>query len=448
MSAETLVISAVVDEGATALRTLYAQAISAEDFSIYDEEFGWIEQRIARKKPINRRIFRQRFPDFEWMAPVATIKELAEELKEERAFEEANALLATLTDRLERDNALDLLVEAKERINLITRAHMPMSDFVIEDEWRERIKDMHSARKLAKAGIPVGLSTGFAHLDHHFGGLMPGQMIQVLGRTGEGKSMKVMSMAVEAKLQGATVGIFTPEHDLHEVTCRMHTIASARKEIQEALGLDRSFRHRALLFKHGFNLKTYERFCEYYSEELPGRVHLLAGKHRPDRMSVGYIEDRVAELGLDVVFIDPIYLLKPVRFYRDNPTAEVGAIAYAVEALSETYNLPVVFTNQSNRQGGQKQDAPHKDTSYNSDQPNHVADYVLGVKHISDENKMICRCTKSRNGETFRYELAFFANTGMIRELTPLHGSYLNGKDPSQEEEEVRQMVAIAIEED
>lgn len=447
MSIEALVITSVVQEGASALRALYAHGVANHDFAIYDEEFMWLETRIGNKKAVSRRIFRQRFPDFEWMESTESVTELAEELKEERAFEEANMLLATLNEKLDRDNALDMLVDAKERINMITRAHMPMSDFIIEDEWTNRIQDMRSARTLAKAGVPLGISTGFDHLDHHFGGLLPGQSIQVLGRTGEGKSMKLMCMALAAKLQGQRVGIFSPEHDLHEVTCRLHTVASARPEIQQALGLERSFRHRALLFKTGFNLKTYERFCQYFSEELPGRIHLLAGKHRQEQMSVGYIEDRVAELGLDVVFIDPIYLLKPVRIVKDNPTAEVGAIAYAVEALCEQYSVPIVFSNQSNRQGGNKTDAPHKDTSYNSDQPNHVADYVLGVKHISDENKMICRCTKSRNGQTFRYELAFFANTGLIKELTPLRGNYLNGKDPSQEEEEVRQMVASAIEE-
>lgn len=437
MSVEALAVAAVVEDGAPALRTLYASGVTSQDFPVYSEEFDWIEKRIMRKKTLNWRVFRARFPDFEKILPRESTKDLASELKEERAFEEVNAMLTTLSERLEKDNAIDLAVEARETLSSITRAHSIASDFVLED-WKDDVDEMRRFMRLAKTGTPIGLSTGFAHLDHHWGGMLPGQTILVLGRTGEGKSYKTTAMALAAKLQGANVGIFTPELSKHEVKCRLHTLASARPEIQQACGLKRSFRNRALMFRKEFNLKTYARFCEYFAE-LPGKTHLLSGTRRHDQMTVGYIEDRIVELALDLVVIDPIYLLKPVRVYKDNPYATVGSIAEAVERLAETYNIPIVMTNQAHRQGGAQGDAPHKDRSFGSDLPAQLADYVLGVKHISDENKMICRCTKSRFGQEFRYEIDLYANTGVIRERTPLAGSYFNGSDPvavGQEEDD------------
>jgi hypothetical protein len=433
MSVENLILSAIVEDGASVLRTLYANGVSAGDFPVYEEEFDWIEKRLARRRVLNRRVFRQRFPDFEWRLPKEPTKDLISELKEERAFEEVNTLVASLSERLERDNAIDLATEARERLSQITRMHQPMSDSVLED-WQEDVADMKRHMRLARAGVPVGLKTGFRHLDHHWGGFIQGQMICVLGRTGEGKSYKTAVFALAAKLQRANVGYFTPELSRHEVKCRIHTLASAKRSVQEACGLERSFRNRALLFKRGFNIKSYERFCRYFDEELPGRIHLLTGSHRGTKMTINYIEDRIIELGLDLVIIDPIYLVKPVRIYRDNPYATVGTIAEATEELAERHNVPIVITNQANRQGPQG-DAPHKDKSFGSDLPAQLSDYVLGVKHLSDENKMIVRCTKSRFGQEFRYEIDFFPNIGTIRELTPIKGSYLSDDDQDESRE-------------
>src|SRR5690349_20495540 len=121
MSVEALAICAVVDEGAPALRALYAAGVTAQDLVIYDPEFAWIERRLVSKLTLNRRVFSQRFPDFEWMPPSESTKDLAMELKEERAFEEVNTLIASLSERLERDNAIDLANEAREHLSMITR---------------------------------------------------------------------------------------------------------------------------------------------------------------------------------------------------------------------------------------------------------------------------------------------------------------------------------------
>jgi RecA/RadA recombinase len=446
VSCETLTISSVVENGGSALRRLYAAGISSHDFALYEDEFKWVERRIAQRKTINRRVFRQRFPDFEWDGvPTEDIKDLAAELKEERAFEEVTKIMSTLSESLEKDNALELAVQMREQLSQVTRAFRPMSDVDLDGNVAEVIREMRQGMILAKQGMSLGIPTGFPHLDHHWGGLLPGIFVEVLGRTGEGKSLKVMAMAWAAKKASYRVGFFTPEFDQHQSRCRYHTIASADKKVQKDLELERSFRNRALLFKRGFNLKAYQRFLEYM-DELPGRVHLLSGQHMSDRMSVGYIEDRIVELELDLVIVDPIYLLKPVRTTRDgNGWQETAWTAESLHHLSEQYSIPIVFTNQANDKTGAKDDAPHKSSGFGSQQMTHLADYVLGVKHRSDENVMSCRGSKSRFGSNFRYDLKFYANTGVIKNMTPLKGSYFNGNDEDANEEDLKEMVATAI---
>jgi len=124
---------------------------------------------------------------------------------------------------------------------------------------------------------------------------------------------------------------------------------------------------------------------------------------------------------------------------------EVAWTAEALHHLGEQYNIPIVFTNQANdKKAGARDDAPHKSDVFGAQAMSHLVDYVLGVKHISEENHMICRGTKSRFGQNFRYELGFYANTGVVKEKTPLKGDYMNGSHPV-EDEEMEEMIAGAI---
>jgi replicative DNA helicase len=288
-----------------------------------------------------------------------------------------------------------------------------------------------------------GLPTGFAHLDHHFGGFVPGQQTLVIGRTGEGKSYITTMFGWTAKKFGYRAALFCPELSKFEIRCRLHTLASADPLVQKACELPRSFRNKALMDKRGFNIKSYRRFCEYLAS-MPGELDLFTGINRAEQMSVGYIEDRVAEIGYDLVIVDPIYLLKPVRVYKDNPFATLGATAEALHRISEEYNVPIVVTNQANRVGGAKDDAPHKDRSYNSDVPAQLADWVLGVKHMSEEDRLVVRCTKARWGQEFRFDMRFKPNTGYLRDITPLDSNYFSTDKDEPFDEEMQAAVALA----
>jgi len=93
-------------------------------------------------------------------------------------------------------------------------------------------------------------------------------------------------------------------------------------------------------------------------------------------MTPSFIEAQVADLNPDLVIIDPIYKLKAPR-NRDSRVAEIADIADSLNELSRSYNIPVVATNQANRQGDHKGDAPHQDSSFNSDVPVQVRTLLL-----------------------------------------------------------------------
>jgi replicative DNA helicase len=447
-SLEVLAISAVIAEGAAGLRKIYAEGVTKHDFPIYEDEFTWIEERLSAKKTMNKRVFLERFPDFEYLVPDSRIQDLAKELKEERAFEEINSLASSMVENLTKDNALDVANQVRDRLSLVTRAHMPRSDEWIFGDWQEHYDTMKQALVLHAADETIGIPTGFSRLDFQWGGFQPSETVLVLGRTGEGKTYVVMQFAWVASKYGYRVGIFSPEMVKSRARNRMHTLASADSDVQAACGLPSSFRNTALNRRKGFNIKQYRRFVEYMAS-LPGDVMLFSGVNRKGGMSISYIEDRVAEIGFDLLIVDPIYLLRPPRTFRDNPFAEIGAIAEGLERIAEEYNIPIIITNQANRVGGPKDEAPHKDRSYNSDVPAQLADYVIGVKHYSDDNRILVRCTKNRWGENFAFEMYFNANTGVFKDMGPLpNHSLYNGSDDAGHDELSRSIYSAIKKED
>ena len=54
---------------------------------------------------------------------------------------------------------------------------------------------------------------------------------------------------------------------------------------------------------------------------------------------------------------------------------------------------------------------------------------------------MILRCSKSRFGHDFKFELRFHPNTGVMQEVDEPTGSYTNGRDDDFEDDELKEIV-------
>jgi replicative DNA helicase len=443
MSAEAAAISAVVREGAGGLRKVYQHGVSRQDFQTYEEEFAWIEERVSQRAAISQRVFRRRFPDFEWLPTDERLADILIDLKNERAFIEVNSLINTIATELEVENAVEKAEAAREILGDITRLHAPASDHAMISGWRDHYEEQRNIRNLRNAGEPPGIPTGLAHIDHHWDGLVQGRMIIVLGRPGEGKTYLVDKFAAHAIYNKYRVILFSPEMSKREHLNRIHTLLSAYPDIKEACGLEHSFRNRALMRGIGYNMKRYKRFMEYLEGNC-GEVLLMTSTHRRVKMSPAFIESRVSDLAPDLILVDPIYKLQGVKS-RNSRIEELSDISDALQDISETYNIPVVVTNQAHRQMTGKGDAPHKDSSFNSDVPVQEADHVIGVKNISDERRMIVRCSKSRFGDDFRFELKFHPNTGVMIETTKPTTNYMNGDDEDMVDEELETIVKTAV---
>jgi hypothetical protein len=125
--------------------------------------------------------------------------------------------------------------------------------------------------------------------------------------------------------------------------------------------------------------------------------------------------------------IDPIYKLKSGQ--RRLGWEELQSITDQLCDIAEMHNIPLIMSNQANRQQGNRGDAPHKDSSFNGDSPVQEADHVIGVKHVSEEKKLILRCTKNRFGHDFRVDLKFVPNIGIMQDVSFNDPRYYSGEE-------------------
>lgn len=435
MSVEAFVIAGLISEGSP--KRAFTSGISESDFEIYDEEFRWLVRRAERKQPINARLFKKEFPDFDFLKPSEKMSDLLDELKQERAYLAISSGIDEVLTNLSAENAIENAQMLREILGDALRLHGSNSDVLVKAGWEDHYQRVKELSILRESGEIPGIPTGLPHLDFHWGGLQGQTSTLLLGRPGDAKSFTLAKFAVEGALAGYKVGFFSPEMTEHQHNCRFHTLLSAKRDIQDALKLHGAFRNRALKDGMGFNLKQYRRFLQWIEEHLPGEIALFTQKYRREKMSIGYIESRVQDLGLDLIIVDPIYKLKPLR-HRGNRWEELQEITDALTDLAHTYNIPVVLSNQAARAlVGKRGEAPDKDSSFGADAPAQEADTVIGVKHFSEERIMKYNCSKNRHGEGFKFTAKFHPNIGVLEDVTPLTGDYLNGYDPEKVAEAV-----------
>lgn len=434
MSVEAYVIAALVDEGSP--KKAFQQGVTSDDFEFHDEEFDWIVDRAGQRKPINPRLFKKQFPEFDFIRnKKESTFDLIDELKSERTYLTISSAIEQIIAGeapLDQENSIEKALELRELLGDALKIHAPQSDVLIKGNWQDHFEHMKQLSILRESGQIPGIPTGLGHFDHHFGGLQGEASYVFLGRPGDAKSFTLAKLAIEGAWFGARVGFFSPEMSEHQHRCRFNTLLSAKKEIQIACGLSGAFRNRALKDGRGFNLKKYKKFLDYVDNEMPGEIVLFTQKYRRKKMSVAFIESRIEDLGLDMIVVDPIYKLKSIR-PRGNRWEELGEITDSLTDLAHGFNIPVVLSNQAGRANqGTKGDAPGKDSSYGSDAPVQEGDCVIGVKHESENRMMKYKCSKNRHGESFNFAARFVPNVGILEDVTQIQGDYLNGYDPEK----------------
>src|SRR5436190_19869514 len=130
MSVESLVVSALVDEGTP--KKAFQSGLSPEDFTIYDEEYNWILDRADRRKPITPRLFKQAFPDFEFIVSKERLGDLIDELKSEQTYITISSGIEEVLTDLDQDNAVEKALQLREQLGAALKTYGASTDVFIK----------------------------------------------------------------------------------------------------------------------------------------------------------------------------------------------------------------------------------------------------------------------------------------------------------------------------
>ena len=190
-------------------------------------------------------------------------------------------------------------------------------------------------------GLEIGLTTGYLDLDAIVGGLTPGSLVVVAGRSGMGKTAYLVGMAL------ANAGRDTPTLF---ASLEMGRDEIVRRSLSQVARVpERLLKSGRLAPDQRSRVDAAARRIEALPFAVDERSRIGVGALR---MTARAMQTRH---GLGLVIIDYLQLLAPVGT-RERREVEVRELAEALKALAKDLGVVVVAGSQLNREPDRRQD--------------------------------------------------------------------------------------------
>lgn len=255
-------------------------------------------------------------------------------------------------------------------------------------ERRDRFRETGDA--LSAAG---GIPTGYEKIDKATGGLMPGQVFTVGGRTGVGKSFTAVKMAINAAQAGQVVMFFSLEMPVQEI---MNRFISSMSRVSLSKLINGSFTDD--------ELKRVEKAEQDFRE-----MHIIIDA--TPNIDVDYIKGKAMKQmtspdGLGLIILDYLQLLTPRASRRnDNRERQVADMSRNLKVLAMQLKIPIVSLVQLNKEKKEDEDPTPRVSdireSYAIAQDSSVI--LLVHRNIAKDNtddKAVFIIGKNRNGKS------------------------------------------------
>ena len=251
------------------------------------------------------------------------------------------------------DRAKEAALSGETSQEVLDSLKLAIEDIRLTTSQKQSFHTIKQALKLAaqemeeraKNGDLPGISTGINHLDFIGGGIKPGELWIIGGKTSGGKSALSYQMVNPALDAGGKVLIFTLEMGVSEVAARL---VSCRGRINM-----RAITNPQTGGKNGGPLTNAD--CErikQVSQNLSEKQLLISDE---PGMSIDYImaqAEAEAEKGeIDIIVVDYVQLIQGRRLNGENREQELSRYSKNLKQLAKKLNCAVFSPVQLNDEG-------------------------------------------------------------------------------------------------
>ena len=341
-----------------------------------------------------------------------TFKHIVDELRNKHYYRILLDLNMKLNDNLQEhhNNQKSEAVEIAREIDEINKRILLSSDrfrIIEEDIFQNIDKDILLLDDKRKNPEKYrGITSGYVKIDELTGGWGKGELIVILGRTGVGKSILALNFGFNAYMQRCNVIYVTIEMALDQQKRRFQSLLTKINYTQLK---------RAELMGD----ETFEHFSKILKEEKEKHKNFFWLIDAPANCDVTFIESRIIAFEnvtgqkVDLIVIDPIYLMKP-SIKSDDP---VGTTSWDLKLLARKLDLPIITCSQFNRAAKQRHDrgkaSDTSDAAF-SDKLGNNSDTMIGL--LGDKNDPMAQMQfpKTRDAEAIK-SLVFKKDFSIMR---------------------------------
>ena len=200
------------------------------------------------------------------------------------------------------------------------------------EAWKNLyVSVLQHAERMMNGNEPEGIYCGLHGFDEH-GGLLPGNLDIIAGRTSQGKSSLSLSIALGAAVRGTPVAIYSIEMPTQDLAYRLSAMIS---------GISASTIERTPLSAEEFNV-LYTSLQPRLIAEAP----IYFDKHKTSNVDriMQSIRRMVGEVGIKVAIIDYAQLLTSRG--RDEQRTLIGKAANSLKALAVELGISIILLSQ------------------------------------------------------------------------------------------------------
>jgi replicative DNA helicase len=269
------------------------------------------------------------------------------------------------------------------------------------DNVKSIVEEMTSESQLQDAVVP----SGFKCIDEQSGGFRKGELVYVVGRKGDGKSVTLLNFAHNAVVEGKNVIYFSLE--MSALMCQRRYLSRATQEKMLDLKNGKMDMNKIKDFAIKGKKKQQNSYDgkEWKLKENIGTFFVVESAFSMTTASIDtVIESKEQELGIifDTVIVDYAGIMSASAETGAERRHQQGQVALELKRLALQRNVVTISAAQMNREGAKKKEAVSTANIAESDQIADHCDWVIAVyTHDEDPQCAVMSTIKVRDGEAF-----------------------------------------------